>query len=275
MKAITVQPHTPGSSRFDDVPEPDTRDGSVLVEDRRRRVRDRRRDRRRQIRVGATGQAAARTRPRVARPRRRPRSGQRVPRRRPRRRHRAGPYAMSTVMVGEAATTFALVATLCVCLGVRHLRQYTPFAMPWSYAVIVPLEAQISGTSTNPARTFGPALISGRWDGWWIYWVGPMMGTPAAILVFSSIARRIEVAKRTHVQRAQFASTVFWRPSQGSRVTSHRSSRAGVGCGNLRKSNRILGSELAANQLWNAKTPPRGLRNISWDLCGSRSSTGF
>ena len=32
MKAITVQPHTPGSSSFDDVPEPDPRDGSVLVE---------------------------------------------------------------------------------------------------------------------------------------------------------------------------------------------------------------------------------------------------
>ena len=29
----------------------------------------------------------------------------------------------------------------------------------------------------------------------------------------------------------QFASTAFWRPSQGSRVTSDRSSRAGIGCG--------------------------------------------
>ena len=32
MRAITVQPHTPDSSRLDDVPEPDPRDGSVLVE---------------------------------------------------------------------------------------------------------------------------------------------------------------------------------------------------------------------------------------------------
>ena len=36
----------------------------------------------------------------------------------------------------------------------------------------------------------------------------------------------------------QFASTAFWRPSQGSRV-----SRAGVGCGNLRKRHRNVGSE--------------------------------
>ena len=32
MKAITVEPHKPGTARLEDVPEPDVRDGSVLVE---------------------------------------------------------------------------------------------------------------------------------------------------------------------------------------------------------------------------------------------------
>jgi threonine dehydrogenase-like Zn-dependent dehydrogenase len=32
MKAITVEPHKPGSARLEEVPEPDIRDGSVLVE---------------------------------------------------------------------------------------------------------------------------------------------------------------------------------------------------------------------------------------------------
>ena len=104
-------------------------------------------------------------------------------------------YAASTVVMGEAATTFGLIATLCVFLGFRGLRQLTPFVVPFLYAVMVPLESHISGTSTNPARTFGPALVSGRWDGWWIYWVGPMLGMTAAILVCSALARRIEVAK--------------------------------------------------------------------------------
>jgi aquaporin Z len=72
--------------------------------------------------------------------------------------------------------------------------------MPPLYAVMVPLEAALSGTSTNPARTFGPALISGRWDGWWIYWVGPIAGMVAAIVVCSSLARRIEVAKLYHFE---------------------------------------------------------------------------
>jgi aquaporin Z len=109
-------------------------------------------------------------------------------------------YTTLTVLTGEAVTTFALVAGLCLFIGFRHLRPFTPAMIPFLYAVMVPLEASTSGTSTNPARTFGPALISGRWEGWWIYWVGPLIGTLAAILACSSLARRIEVAKLYHFE---------------------------------------------------------------------------
>jgi len=61
-------------------------------------------------------------------------------------------------------------------------------------------EAPLSGTSTNPARSLGPAIISGEWQGWWIYWVGPMIGTLAGILAFSFLAKRIEVAKLYHFE---------------------------------------------------------------------------
>jgi aquaporin Z len=104
-------------------------------------------------------------------------------------------YSMTDALLGEIVATFALIAALCVFLGFRHLRGFTPAMIPCLYAIMVPLEASISGTSTNPARTFGPALISGQWEGWWIYWVGPLIGTLAAILVCGSLARRIEVAK--------------------------------------------------------------------------------
>jgi aquaporin Z len=109
-------------------------------------------------------------------------------------------YSTAAVLMGEVATTFGLVAALCVFIGFRPLRPFTPYMIPFLYAVMVPLEGAISGTSTNPARTFGPALISGRWDGWWIYWVGPMLGTLMAILACGSIARRIEVAKLYHFE---------------------------------------------------------------------------
>ena len=70
--------------------------------------------------------------------------------------------------------------------------------IPFLYAVMVPLEADISGTSTNPARSFGPAIVSQNFHGWWIYWVGPSVGTVVAILACSFLASRIEVAKMYH-----------------------------------------------------------------------------
>ena len=58
--------------------------------------------------------------------------------------------------------------------------------VPFLYAIMVPLEASISGTSTNPARTMGPALISGQWEGWWVYWAGPLTGALVAVVVFGA-----------------------------------------------------------------------------------------
>jgi len=107
-------------------------------------------------------------------------------------------YATRTVVIGEIVTTFALVAGLCVFLGFRPLRPFAPALMPPLYAFMVWAEAPISGTSTNPARSLGPAIVSGRWDGFWIYWIGPLLGTLLAIVVCSHLAKRISIAKLYH-----------------------------------------------------------------------------
>ena len=104
-------------------------------------------------------------------------------------------YSTVAALAGEVATTFAMVALLCAFLGFREIRRFTPALFPPLYAVMVCLEAPISGTSTNPARSLGPALISGTWQSWWIYWVGPLIGMFLAIVVCSVFANRIEVAK--------------------------------------------------------------------------------
>jgi aquaporin Z len=107
-------------------------------------------------------------------------------------------YALSTVVLGEVVTTFAMVSLLAVFLGFRSIRPFTPAIFPPLYAIMVWAESPISGTSTNPARSLGPSVISGQWEGWWIYWIGPMAGMLLAVLACSFLAKRIEVAKLYH-----------------------------------------------------------------------------
>jgi aquaporin Z len=104
-------------------------------------------------------------------------------------------YSTQAVLLGEIVTTFTMVSLLCVFIGFRRLRAFTPGIFPPLYAIMVYLEASISGTSTNPARSLGPAIVSGQWQGWWIYWVGPLLGAFLASLACSLLAKRITVAK--------------------------------------------------------------------------------
>lgn len=112
-------------------------------------------------------------------------------------------YTTQNALLGEVITTFTMVLLLGIFLGFRKIRSYTPALFPFLYAIMVPLEADISGISTNPARSFGPAVISGTWDSWWIYWVGPLAGALLACIVNSRLAKRITSARLYHFDSDQ------------------------------------------------------------------------
>jgi aquaporin Z len=111
-------------------------------------------------------------------------------------------FTLQTVFLGEVITTFTMITLLAVFLGFRNIRPFTPAIFPPLYAIMVWVEAPISGTSTNPARSLGPAVISGQWQDWWIYWIGPLAGMLLAVLACSFLAKRIEVAKLYHFASA-------------------------------------------------------------------------
>ncbi len=44
-----------------------------------------------------------------------------------------------------------------------------------------------TGTSLNPARTFGPDLVTGDWNNFWIFLVGPFVGGAAGALIYNVV----------------------------------------------------------------------------------------
>jgi aquaporin Z len=110
-------------------------------------------------------------------------------------------FGPGLAVAGEVATTFIMVALLLAFVGHARLRRFTPALFPVLYAVMVWLEAPISGTSTNPARSLGPMVMALRWDGWWIYWLGPAAGMALAVALHRTPWMRrfeIEIAKLYH-----------------------------------------------------------------------------
>jgi aquaporin TIP len=61
------------------------------------------------------------------------------------------------------------------------------FAIGLTVAFDILAGGAVSGASMNPARSFGPALVSGWWNMHWIYWVAPIAGGIVAALVYEHL----------------------------------------------------------------------------------------
>jgi aquaporin Z len=62
-------------------------------------------------------------------------------------------------------------------------------AIPLTLLAIHFAAIPFSGSSVNPARTFGPALVGDQWKGFWIYMIAPPLGAVIAWLVHTIVVK--------------------------------------------------------------------------------------
>jgi aquaporin Z len=118
-----------------------------------------------------------------------------------------------TAMLWEALLTVGLVSTI---LGTASgAQQVGPFAAigVGSYIALAGLwGSPVSGTSMNPARSLGPALVLGDWTSWWAYLAGPVAG--AAIAVGIAYVLRGPGGGTHGTEAAQGTLGTLWLPTR-------------------------------------------------------------
>jgi glycerol uptake facilitator protein len=92
-------------------------------------------------------------------------------------------------MVVEAIGTFFLLwAIIGVALNPRAAQDWAAFAIGGALGMAVMVLAPLTGAGLNPARSFGPALVSGEWGGadvfLLVYVVGPVVGALVAAFLY-------------------------------------------------------------------------------------------
>ncbi|KVI05007.1 aquaporin PIP2-2-like [Cynara cardunculus var. scolymus] len=100
-------------------------------------------------------------------------------------------YNKGTGLGAEIIGTFVLVYTVFSATDPErkardaHIPVLAPLAIGFAVFMVHLATIPITGTSINPARSFGTAVIYNKekaWDDQWIFWVGPFIG--AAIAAF-------------------------------------------------------------------------------------------
>jgi aquaporin Z len=91
-----------------------------------------------------------------------------------------GAQGSSAAFAAEGAMTFLLMLMVLFVSNSARIGRYTGLGVGLLLAAYITVEAPVSGTSLNPARTFASALPGNTWSALWVYLAAPPLGMLAA-----------------------------------------------------------------------------------------------
>jgi aquaporin Z len=94
----------------------------------------------------------------------------------------ASTYSSTDAFLMEALLTMGLVSVILgTASGAQNVGLFGALGVGGYIALAGLWGSPISGTSMNPARTFGPDAVAANFSSYWVYIVGPLLGAVIAV----------------------------------------------------------------------------------------------
>ncbi|HKV48499.1 MAG TPA: MIP family channel protein [Candidatus Acidoferrales bacterium] len=97
-------------------------------------------------------------------------------------------HGMALEAVASFLLVFVFFATVADDKGA--FEKIAGFAIGLTLMVDILIAAPFTGAAVNPARAFGPALVSRHWGNQGVYWIGPLIGGVIAGFLYNAIFLR-------------------------------------------------------------------------------------
>src|SRR5207302_8584913 len=95
--------------------------------------------------------------------------------------------AGSAFLYELALTAFLMFVIMAVATDTRAVGAAAAIAIGGTVGLDALFGGPVTGASMNPARSFGPALVSGEWRDLWIYFAGPVAGAAVGALGYQLV----------------------------------------------------------------------------------------
>ena len=95
--------------------------------------------------------------------------------------------AGSAFLYEAVLTAFLMFVIMAVATDTRAVGAAAAIAIGGVIGLDALFGGPVTGASMNPARSFGPALVSGDWHDFWVYVAGPLVGAAAGALAYQVV----------------------------------------------------------------------------------------
>jgi aquaporin NIP len=95
--------------------------------------------------------------------------------------------AGSAVLYEAVLTAFLMFVIMAVATDARAVGAGAAIAIGGVIGLDALFGGPVTGASMNPARSFGPALVSGEWRDFWVYVIGPVVGATVGGLAYQVV----------------------------------------------------------------------------------------